>query len=227
MWSAGARLVVSPIGVSVQGVDEIAAHVTRVHEQNIAERGLRFVYDQHAEAADALLLRWSMLAPDGSAVGRGVDVVFRDADGLIQTVYMFMASTEARAAAAHGLRQEEFLSALPERFEMASPRIPEPEEVAALVAFPRLRGRGEHRRIRHRRFPSPAAAPRWCGGVHPVQLRTGVPTAENQAYGPATQPAAGSRGGLVPCAGGWPISAGPLCSARATAVRPTGHVRPE
>ena len=90
MWSAGARLVVSPIGVSVQGVDEIAAHVTRVHEQNIAERGLRFVYDQHEEAADALLLRWSMLAPDGSAVGRGVDVVFRDADGLIQTVYMFM-----------------------------------------------------------------------------------------------------------------------------------------
>ncbi len=62
MWSAGARLVVSPIGVSVQGVDEIGAHVTRVHEQ--------------------------------------------------------------RAAAAHGLRQEEFLSALPERFEMASPRIP-------------------------------------------------------------------------------------------------------
>jgi len=62
MWSAGGRMVVSPIGMSVQGVDEIAAHVTRVHEQ--------------------------------------------------------------RAAAAHGLRQEEFLSALPERFEMASPRIP-------------------------------------------------------------------------------------------------------
>ncbi len=66
------------------------AHIARVHEQNIAERGLRFVYDQHAEAADALLLRWSMLAPDGSAVGRGVDVVFRDAEGLIPTVYMFM-----------------------------------------------------------------------------------------------------------------------------------------
>ncbi len=90
MWSAGGRMVVSPIGVTVQGVDEVAAHIARVHEQNIAERGLRFVYDQHEEADDALLLRWSMIAPDGSTVGRGVDVVFRAADGLIQTVYMFM-----------------------------------------------------------------------------------------------------------------------------------------
>jgi len=90
MWSTDGRLVVSPIGVSVQGVGEIDAHVAGVYEQNIAERGLRFVYDQHAEAQDALMLRWSMLAPDGSTVGRGVDVVFRDADGRIQTVYMFM-----------------------------------------------------------------------------------------------------------------------------------------
>jgi len=90
MWSADGRLVVSAIGVTVQGVDEIAAHIARVHEQNIAERGLRFVYDQHEEADDALLLRWSMITPDGSTVGRGVDLVFRDADGLIQTVYMVM-----------------------------------------------------------------------------------------------------------------------------------------
>jgi len=90
MWSADGRMVISPIGVTVQGVDEIAAHIAQVHEQNIAERGLRFVYDQDAEADDALLLRWSMLTPDGSAVGRGVDVVFREADGLVQTVYMFM-----------------------------------------------------------------------------------------------------------------------------------------
>jgi len=38
-------------------------------------------------------------------------------------------------AASHGLRQDEFLSALPNQFGMASPRITEPEEVAALVAF--------------------------------------------------------------------------------------------
>ncbi len=83
-------MVVSSISVTLRGVDEIAAHIARVHEQNIAERGLRFAYDQHVEADDALLLRWSMLTPDGSAVGRGVDLVFRDAHGRVQTVYMFM-----------------------------------------------------------------------------------------------------------------------------------------
>ncbi len=41
----------------------------------------------------------------------------------------------AKLAAAHGLRQDEFLSTLPNQFRMASPRITEPEEVAALVAF--------------------------------------------------------------------------------------------
>ncbi|PZS36671.1 MAG: polyketide cyclase [Pseudonocardiales bacterium] len=90
MWSADGRMVVSSIGVTPCGIDEIAAHIARVHEQNIAGRGLRFVYDQDVEADDALLLRWSMLASDDSAVGRGVDVVFRDADGRVQTVYMFM-----------------------------------------------------------------------------------------------------------------------------------------
>jgi NAD(P)-dependent dehydrogenase (short-subunit alcohol dehydrogenase family) len=41
----------------------------------------------------------------------------------------------ARMAAAHGLGLEEFLSALPEQAGMASPRITEPEEVAAVVTF--------------------------------------------------------------------------------------------
>ncbi len=41
----------------------------------------------------------------------------------------------AQLAAAHGLGHEEFLSALPQQFGMASPRITEPEEVAALVTF--------------------------------------------------------------------------------------------
>jgi hypothetical protein len=90
VWSPDGRLVVSSIGLTVTGIDEIATHIGRVHEQNIVGRGLRFVYDQHMEADDALLLRWSMLAPDGAVVGRGVDVVFRDTDGLVQTVYMFM-----------------------------------------------------------------------------------------------------------------------------------------
>jgi hypothetical protein len=90
MWAADGRMVVSSLGLTVRGVDEIAAHIGRVHEQNIAGAGLRFAYDQHVEADDALLLRWSMLAPGGSAVGRGVDIVFRNADGLVETVYMFM-----------------------------------------------------------------------------------------------------------------------------------------
>lgn len=41
----------------------------------------------------------------------------------------------AQLAAAYGLKQEEFLSALPQQFGMASSRITEPEEVAALVVF--------------------------------------------------------------------------------------------
>jgi NAD(P)-dependent dehydrogenase (short-subunit alcohol dehydrogenase family) len=41
----------------------------------------------------------------------------------------------AQLAATHGLGHEEFLSALPQQFGMASPRITEPEEVAALVTF--------------------------------------------------------------------------------------------
>jgi hypothetical protein len=90
LWAADGRMVISSIGASVEGIDEITDHIARVHEQNIVGRGLRFAYDQHAEAQEALLLRWSMLAPDGGVVGRGVDVVFRDADGLVQTVYMFM-----------------------------------------------------------------------------------------------------------------------------------------
>lgn len=90
LWAADGRMVVSPMGLTVVGTDEIAAHVGRVHEQNIVGRGLRFVYDQHVEADDALLLRWSMLAPDGGVVGRGVDVIFRDGEGRVQTVYMFM-----------------------------------------------------------------------------------------------------------------------------------------
>jgi NAD(P)-dependent dehydrogenase (short-subunit alcohol dehydrogenase family) len=41
----------------------------------------------------------------------------------------------AQVAAAIGLGHKEFLSALPEKFGMASPRITEPDEVAALVTF--------------------------------------------------------------------------------------------
>jgi SnoaL-like protein len=89
MWSADGRMVVSSPGPTVRGVADIAAHIGRVHEENIVGHGLRFAYDQHVEADDALLLRWSMSAAGGAVVGRGVDLVFRDAEGLVETVYMF------------------------------------------------------------------------------------------------------------------------------------------
>ncbi|MGD9694041.1 MAG: nuclear transport factor 2 family protein [Thermoleophilia bacterium] len=89
LWATDGRMVVAPHGLTLRGVDQIAAHVDRVHEENIAGRGLTFAYDQRAEADEALMLRWSMLAPDGGVVGRGVDVVFRDGEGAVRTVYMF------------------------------------------------------------------------------------------------------------------------------------------
>lgn len=90
LWAADGQLVISPLGITVLGVDAIAAHVNRVYEDNILGKGLSFVYDQTAEAGDSLLLRWSMLAPNGAVVGRGVDVVFRDAEGRATTIYMYM-----------------------------------------------------------------------------------------------------------------------------------------
>ncbi|MFD0278176.1 SDR family oxidoreductase [Kitasatospora sp. NPDC127111] len=41
----------------------------------------------------------------------------------------------AKVAATQGIGHDELLSALPQQFQMASPRITEPEEVAALVTF--------------------------------------------------------------------------------------------
>lgn len=89
-WTEGGRLVVSSLGITLQGRDDIAAHITRVHDDLIAGKGLAFSYDQAIEASDALLLRWSMRAPSGEVVGRGVDTVFRDSDGRAETAYMFM-----------------------------------------------------------------------------------------------------------------------------------------
>ncbi|MGY4643319.1 nuclear transport factor 2 family protein [Cellulomonas sp. URHB0016] len=90
LWAPDGRLAVSSLGVTIDGVDAIDAHIGRVHGDLIAGKGLAFSYDQHVESGDALLLRWSMLAPSGDVVARGVDTVFRRADGSVQKVYMFM-----------------------------------------------------------------------------------------------------------------------------------------
>lgn len=90
LWSPDGQLAISSLGIVLTGVDEIDAHIARVHDDLIAGKGLRFSYDQQLESGDALLLRWSMAAPNGEVVGRGVDTVFRDSNGQINRAYMFM-----------------------------------------------------------------------------------------------------------------------------------------
>jgi hypothetical protein len=90
LWVPDGDLVVSSLGITVTGVDAIAEHIAHVHDENIVGNGLTFSYDQHVDAADAALLRWSMTAPDGNVVARGADVVHRDDDGRVRKVYMFM-----------------------------------------------------------------------------------------------------------------------------------------
>lgn len=90
LWAPEGKLVVSSLGITLRGTAEIAAHIAHVHDDMIMSKGLVFSYDQQLPADDALLLRWSMTAPSGDVVGRGVDVVFRNADGQVTTVYMFM-----------------------------------------------------------------------------------------------------------------------------------------
>lgn len=90
LWSPSGRMSVSSLGVTIEGVDAIAVHIAGVHDELITGKGLAFSYDQHVESGDALLLRWSMTAPNGEVVGRGADVISRGEDALISSVHMFM-----------------------------------------------------------------------------------------------------------------------------------------
>lgn len=90
VWAPGSSLHISSPGLSLTGTTDIAEHIERVHNDLIANKGLTFSYDQRAESGDALLLRWSMTAPNGDVVGRGVDTVFRNTDGKVVNAYMFM-----------------------------------------------------------------------------------------------------------------------------------------
>ena len=76
--------------MTLTGTADIAEHINRVHNDRIAGQGLTFSYDQHVESGDALLLRWSMTAPNGDIVGRGVDIIFRNTDGKVVNAHMFM-----------------------------------------------------------------------------------------------------------------------------------------
>jgi hypothetical protein len=90
VWAPDGRMVVSPVGAELQGFDQIEAFVAKVNAENIVEKGIEFVYDQRQQADEALMLRWSMLAPGGEAVGRGVEVLFRGDDGKVATAYVFL-----------------------------------------------------------------------------------------------------------------------------------------
>ena len=90
MWAPHGSLHISSPALTLTGTADIAEHINRVHNDRIAGNGLTFSYDQRMESGDALLLRWSMTAPSGEVVGRGVDTVFRDVDGKVTRAYMFM-----------------------------------------------------------------------------------------------------------------------------------------
>ena len=90
MWAPHGSLHISSPTLTVTGTADIAEHINRVHIDRIAGQGLTFSYDQHLESGDAILLRWSMTAPNGEVIGRGVDTVFRDTDGKVTSAYMFM-----------------------------------------------------------------------------------------------------------------------------------------
>ena len=90
MWAPHGSLHISSPALTLTGTADIAEHIGRVHNDRIAGQGLTFSYDQRMESGDAILLRWSMTAPSGDVVGRGVDTVFRDVDGKVTCAYMFM-----------------------------------------------------------------------------------------------------------------------------------------
>lgn len=90
VWSPEGKMVVSSIGATLTGVDEIAAHIGRVYSEAIEQNGLILDYVQQIDNEDAVLLASVMTAPSGNIVGKGADVIFRNAEGRVTAVYMFM-----------------------------------------------------------------------------------------------------------------------------------------
>lgn len=90
LWSSDGALSVSSLGITLSGIDAIAAPVSSVHNDLIAGKGLTFAYDQQLVSGDTLLLRWSMRTPSGEVVGRGIDTITFNAGGGIRSVHMFM-----------------------------------------------------------------------------------------------------------------------------------------
>ena len=79
----------APAGVSFTGLDEIVQNISRVNRENIQQAGLSFSRGAVVPNDDAVLVRWSGQAPNGQTVGTGADVLVLNAEGLVQTLYMF------------------------------------------------------------------------------------------------------------------------------------------
>ena len=82
-WAPDGRMVVSSIGATLVGVEQIIEHIDRVHEDVIVGKGVAFSYTQQVNAGDATLLSSAVTAPDGTVMGKGADVIFRDGDGRV------------------------------------------------------------------------------------------------------------------------------------------------
>lgn len=90
LFAPEGKMVVSSIGKTFTGVDEIDQHISRVRADVIEDKGMSFSYGQQVDNAEATYLTSLVSNPQGDVVGRGADVVIRDEDGLITAVYMFM-----------------------------------------------------------------------------------------------------------------------------------------
>jgi hypothetical protein len=65
MWAPDGRLAVSSLRLTTEGVDDINAHISEVHDDPDRDKGLAFTYDQSIVSGDCLLLpgRCSRRAP--------------------------------------------------------------------------------------------------------------------------------------------------------------------
>lgn len=80
-----------------RGIDEVAARVTRSHDQWVAQKGYRFQpagnTDRHHHV---LKFFWHMLPKGGGKVeAMGLDLFVFDADGRVRTLYQFNEPTPA------------------------------------------------------------------------------------------------------------------------------------
>jgi len=75
MWAPDGRLAVSSLRLTTQGVDDVNAHISQVHDDPDRDKGLAFTYDQHIESGDCLLLpgRCSRRAPRAHRAAQAPD----------------------------------------------------------------------------------------------------------------------------------------------------------